>query len=102
MKPNAAEYPFVEKTSACKSGMRENSGNGKEIKMAVNNQNDDGSNSEEISRGRKRFRREEDAIQVKIKRVREKPPLGKACQSNCRLECNMKISHTRRQNITYS
>ena len=79
--------------------MHEDSGNRKEIEMAVNNQNDDGSKSEEISKGRKRFRRKEDATQVKIKRVREKHPLRESCQSNCRLECNMKISHTRRQNI---
>ena len=54
---NAAEYSFAEKTSTCESGMHEVSGNRKEIEMAVNNQNDDGSKSEEISRGRKRFRR---------------------------------------------
>ena len=96
---NAAEYPFAEKTSTCESGIHEESGNRKEIEMAVNNQNDNGSKSEEISRGRKRFQRKEDATQVKIKRVREKHPLRESCQSNCHLECNMKILHTHRQNI---
>ena len=55
IKANAAEYPFADKTSTCESGMHEDSGNRKEIEMAVNNQNDDGSKSEEISRGKKRF-----------------------------------------------
>ena len=82
---NADEYPFAEKTSTCESGMHEDSGNRKEIEMTANNQNDDGSKSEEISRGRKRFQRKEDATQVKIKRVREKHPLRESCRSNCRL-----------------
>ena len=99
IKVNAAKHPFAEKTFPCESGMREHSGNGKEIEMAVNNQKDDSSKSEEISGGKKRFQGKENATQVKIKRVREKHPLRESCQSNCRLKCNMKILHFRRQNI---